>query len=90
MDRGEEPRDRHCVSQWERGVELLGCGQIKLIMAEADNAVVNTARMPTPRHLEDAESIESLSHWWTTFRNYYRRDKYLGTFLVSTVKWDPT
>lgn len=58
-------------------------------MAEAE-AFLNTARLPTPRHLKDEESIESLTHWWTTFRNYYRRDKYVGGFLVSTFTWDPT
>ena len=55
-----------------------------------EEALLNAARLPTPRQLQDEESIESLSHWWTTFRNYYRRDKYVGGFLVSTFTWDPT
>ena len=58
-------------------------------MAEAE-AFLNASRLPTPRHLKDEESIESLTHWWTVFRNYYRRDKYVGGFLVSTAKWDPS
>ena len=52
--------------------------------------LVNTARLPVPRPLGDEETMESLSHWWTTFRNYYRRDKYVGGFLISTFKWDPS
>ena len=30
------------------------------------------------------------NHWWSTFRNYYRRDKFVGGFLKSTAKWDPS
>ena len=52
--------------------------------------LVNTARLPQPRQLGDEESLESLNHWWTQFRNFYRRDKYVGGFLVITFKWDPT
>ena len=55
----------------------------------SEDALVNTVRVPQPRQLEDAETMESLTHWWTQFRNYYRRDKYVGGFLVSTAKWDP-
>ena len=54
-----------------------------------DEVTITTARMPTPRHLEDKESVESINHWWSTFRNYYRRDKFVGGFLKSTAKWDP-
>ena len=52
--------------------------------------LVNTARLPQPRQLGDEESLESLNHWWTQFRNFYRRDKYVGGFLIITFKWDPT
>ena len=30
----------------------------------ADEVTITTARMPTPRHLEDKESVESINHWW--------------------------
>ena len=55
-----------------------------------EDALVNTVRVPQPRLLEDTETMESLTHWWTQFRNYYRRDKYVGGFLVSTAKWNPS
>ena len=30
-----------------------------------DEVTITTARMPTPRHLEDKESVESINHWWS-------------------------
>ena len=36
-----------------------------------------------------AQAMESLTHLWTCFGNYYRRDKYVGEFLIMTTKWDP-
>ena len=55
-----------------------------------EDTLVNTVRVPQPRMLEDTETMESLTHWWTQFRNYYRRDKYVGGFLVSTATWNPS
>ena len=58
-------------------------------MTEEGAVLFSAARMPQPRQLEDVETVESLQHWWTTFRNYYRRDKYVGDFLTMAAKWDP-
>ena len=63
---------------------------VKLDINMSEDTLVNTVRVPQPRQLEDTETMESLVHWWTQFRNYYRRDKYVGGFLVSTATWDPT
>ena len=58
-------------------------------MTDDGSILVNSARMPQPRQLGDVESTESLTHWWTCFRNYYCRDKYVRDFLVMTAVWDP-
>ena len=57
---------------------------VKLDINMSEDTLVNTVRVPQPRQLEDTETMESLVHWWTQFRNYYRRDKYVGGFLIST------
>ena len=45
-------------------------------------------RALAPRRLEQKESLHSLNHWKSVFRNYYRRCAYYGHFLLPNTKWD--
>ena len=49
-----------------------------------------SVKVPTPRQLGEVESIETLKHWETSFRNYYRRDTFYSCFLHEDMTWDPT
>ena len=46
-------------------------------------------KTPPPRPLVQTETLDSLDHWKTTFRNYFRRDSIYKQFLVKDCKWDP-
>ena len=48
------------------------------------------ARAPTPRQLQEAETITSLKQWRTTLYTYFRKCPYNYFFLKSITKWDPT
>ena len=47
-------------------------------------------KLPPPRQLTQNETLESLEHWKSCFRNYFRRDAIFKTFLASDYKWDPS
>ena len=49
---------------------------------------LNQPRAVAPRRLEQKESLQSLNHWRSVFRNYYRRCQYYGLFLLPTTTWD--
>ena len=44
-------------------------------------------KLPPPRQLTQSETLDSLDHWKSIFRNYFRRDSGFKQFLNS--KWDP-
>ena len=47
------------------------------------------ARTPPPRQLSSNESLESLTHWETTFRTFYKKDEtYKIFFKKSHCDWD--
>ena len=46
-------------------------------------------RNPPPRMLTEKESLQSLNHWKTAFRTYYRRDSYYKCFLLPAAVWNP-
>ena len=46
-------------------------------------------RNPPPRMLTTTETLQTLNHWKTSFRTYYRRDSFYKGFLLSTAEWDP-
>ena len=48
----------------------------------------NLSRTPPPRQLGAKESLESLSHWKTTFRTFYKKDETYKIFFKSTAKWN--
>ena len=48
------------------------------------------ARTPPPRQLSSHETLESLTHWETTFRTFYKRDSYKIFFKKSHSEWDYT
>ena len=45
-------------------------------------------RALSPRKLEQQESRQSLNHWRTVFRNFYRRCQYYSLFLLPSTHWD--
>ena len=46
-------------------------------------------KSPPPRPLAQQETLDSLNHWKTLFRNYYRRDTVYKQFLASDFTWTP-
>ena len=46
------------------------------------------ARTPPPRPLGASETLESLTHWKTTFRTFFKRDETYKPFIRDTAKWD--
>ena len=44
-------------------------------------------KLPPPRQLTQSETLDSLDHWKSIFRNYFRRDSGFKQFLNSV--WDP-
>ena len=49
----------------------------------------NVARNPPPRQLTNKETLESLTHWETTFRTFYKRDDTYKVFFRPGATWDP-
>ena len=47
-------------------------------------------RCPPPRPLSQKETLDSLNHWKTLFRNYFRRDSIYKQFLATNFTWDPS
>ena len=47
-------------------------------------------KLPPPRQLNQNETLDSLDHWKSIFRNYFRRDSVFKQFLESSCTWDPT
>ena len=50
---------------------------------------VNHAKTPPPRPLGKHETLESLTHWRTTFRTFYKRDDTYRSLIRGTATWDP-
>ena len=48
------------------------------------------ARTPPPRQLSTKESLESLTHWETTFKTFYKRDDAFKVFFKPNFQWDST
>ena len=49
---------------------------------------ISQPRALAPRRLEHKETLQSLNHWRSVFRNYYRRCQYYGRFLSPDATWD--
>ena len=49
----------------------------------------NFIKTPPPRPLGASETLESLTHWKTNFRTYFKRDDGFKTFIKETSRWDP-
>ena len=47
-------------------------------------------KLPPPRQLTQNETLDSLEHWKSCFRNYFRRDSIFKTFLSTECTWDPS
>ena len=48
------------------------------------------ARTPPPRQLGAKETLDTLTHWRTTFRTFYKRDDAYRHFIKETSTWDPS
>ena len=46
------------------------------------------AKVPYPRQLSSAETLDTLTHWKSHVRNYFRRDDNLKIFFARTMSWD--
>ena len=46
-------------------------------------------KLPPPRQLTQNETLDSLHHWKSIFRNYFRRDSVFKQFLNTNLVWDP-
>ena len=46
-------------------------------------------KFPPPRPLTKKESLDSLDHWKSQFRTFFKRDDTFRRFLGSDFKWDP-
>ena len=49
---------------------------------------ISQPRALAPRKLDQQENLQSLNHWRTVFRNFYRRCQYYSIFLLPNTKWD--
>ena len=45
------------------------------------------AKVPYPRQLNATETLDSLTHWKSHVRNYFRRDENLKLFFARTTTW---
>ena len=48
-----------------------------------------TAKVPYPRTLTANESLDTLTHWRSHVRNYFRRDDNLKQFFARDKTWNP-
>ena len=71
----------------EGRVSPLGESHRSLEMSENQNV---QPRALAPRKLEQVETLQSLNHWRTVVRNYFRRCQYYSYFLAPDIKWDNT
>ena len=46
------------------------------------------SRTPPPRHIGAHNTLESLSHWQTTFRTFYKKDDSYKIFFKTNSKWN--
>lgn len=49
---------------------------------------VSTAKVPYPRQLTTKESLDSLTHWQSSLRNYFRRSPQFSEFFRRSSTWD--
>ena len=46
-------------------------------------------KFPPPRPLAKKETLDTLDHWKSQFRTYFKRDDTFRPFLSASFKWDP-
>ena len=51
---------------------------------------MTTVKVPYPRQLQANETLDTLTHWKSHVRNYFRRDENLKPFFARTFTWDAT
>ena len=55
-----------------------------------DTSSHSQPRALAPRKLEQVESLQSLNHWKTVVKNYFRRCQFYSYFLTPGLQWDNT
>ena len=50
----------------------------------------NVTKIPIPRQLEENETLDTLTHWKSHVRNYFRQDDRYTLFFLRSTKWDAT
>ena len=53
-------------------------------------ATPSYVKLPPPRQLTQNETLDSLDHWKSIFRSFFRRDSIFRQFLESDCEWDPS
>ena len=51
---------------------------------------MNYVRTPPPRALTQKETLDTLDHWKSLFRNFFRRDSSYKQFLKGSCQWNST
>ena len=83
-------------SLWWHIEEELNLGWIKHLQSlERSNkqvlpmALSQTSRTPPPCQLQANETLQSLTHWRTTFKTFYKKDNSYRVFFQPKMQWDP-
>ena len=58
------------------------------VQENAPIVMATYVRLPPPRQLTKNESLDSLDHWKSIFKSYFRRDSIFRQFLASDCTWD--
>ena len=59
------------------------------MMADQIGSGRPTPKVPYPRQLTKRETLDSLSHWQTSVRNYFRRFPEYCDFFKRSISWSP-
>ena len=86
--------EKRCIriqqSKWSLISKVKSC-KAWCIRQEIESTKMSShARTPPPRPLGAKETLESLTHWKTTFRTFYKRDYAYKLFIKEEARWDPS
>ena len=80
------PRFRRCFQNSNGLPSVVSQRSISISFGPIMTTVI---RNPPPRQLGTAETLESLTHWETTFRTYFKRDDAYKPLLRKSTVWNP-
>ena len=79
VDRGEDPTPQNLATRVDVSKLSSLC---KVIMSKT------VSRTPPPRQLGNKETLESLLHWKTAFKTFYKRDDSYKIFFKPNTTWN--